>query len=81
MNDWLVEILRCPISGEKLRAADAAEVERLRGQREKGELFSHKGIPLEEPFEGGLVNESATYFYRVADDIPTLLPDEAVSLG
>lgn len=81
MNDWLVDVLRCPISGEKLRAADAALVERLRQQMQNAELFSHKGIPLEEPFEGGLVNESATYFYRIADGIPTLLPDEAISLS
>ena len=81
MNDWLLEILRCPISGEKLHAADGELVLRLRKQRETGELFSHKGIPLEEPFEGGLVNESRTYFYRIADGIPTLLPDEAVGIG
>jgi uncharacterized protein YbaR (Trm112 family) len=80
MNDWLVEILRCPISREKLHAADGQLVERLRKQMQAGELFSHKGIPLDEPFESGLVNESSSYFYRVTDDIPTLLPDEAIAL-
>jgi uncharacterized protein YbaR (Trm112 family) len=80
MNDWLMEILRCPISGEKLHRADAPLVERLRARQQSADLFSHKGIAVEQPFEAGLVNQSATYFYRVADDIPTLLPDEAIAL-
>lgn len=80
MNAWLLEIIKCPITGQKLRVADPALVESLVARQRTGELFSHKGIPIAEPFESGLVNESADYFYRVADDIPTLLADEAVAL-
>lgn len=81
MNDWLLEIMKCPLSGEKLSAADAATVQRVGAQQRSGQLYSHKGLLIEQTFDAGLVNHSQTYFYRVSDGIPTLLPDEAVSIG
>jgi uncharacterized protein YbaR (Trm112 family) len=80
MNAWLLEIIKCPLSNEKLRPAEPAVVERLAAKQRAGQLFSHKGLQLEEPFESGLVNESSTFFYRISDGIPTLLPDEAISI-
>lgn len=81
MNDWLLEILKCPISGEKLQIAGSDLVASLQAKQQSAALFSHKGIQLDEPFEGGLTNQSATYFYCISDDIPSLLPDEAVSIA
>ena len=81
MNDWLLEIMKCPLSGERLTIADAELVDRLRQQQRDHQLLSHKGIPIADPFDSGLVNQSRTYFFRIADGIPTLLPDEAVALS
>ena len=80
MNDWLLEIIKCPLSNEKLLPAESAIVESLAARQRSGQLFSHKGIVLDEPFEEGLVNASGTFFYRISDGIPTLLPDEAVAI-
>lgn len=80
MNEWLIEIIKCPLSNEKLHLAEASIVEELAARQRSGQLFSHKGIQIDEPFEEGLINESATFFYRIADGIPTLLPDEAIAL-
>ncbi len=81
IQDWILEVLRCPITGQPLRAADSALVARLQEQQRSAGLTSHKGIPLEEPFQDGLINQGSNYFYRIADGIPTLLPDEAVSIN
>ena len=80
MNDWLLEIMKCPLSGERLVIADASLVDGLRTKQRNHQLFSHKGIPIDDGFEGGLINQSQTFFYRIADGIPTLLPDEAIGL-
>lgn len=80
MNDWLLNIIRCPITGRALEIASPEMVARLREQAQAGQLFSHKGIALDQAFEGGLVDQSHAFFYRIQDGIPSLLPDEAVSL-
>ncbi|MCC6512181.1 MAG: Trm112 family protein [Pirellulaceae bacterium] len=80
MNEWLLEIIRCPITGQSLRLADDDLVQRFRQQQVTGQLFSHKGIKIESPLDAGLVNANGSYFYRMADNIPSLLADEAISL-
>lgn len=80
MNDWLLNIIRCPITAQPLRAAEAELVSKLSKQACAGQLFSHKGIAINEAFDAGLVDASQTYFYRIQNGIPSLLPDEAVSL-
>lgn len=80
MNDWLLSIIRCPITGQPLEVAKPEMVNLLRERAQAGQLFSHKAIAIDPAFEGGLVDHSQVYFYRIQDGIPSLLPDEAVSL-
>ncbi len=80
MNDWLLQIIRCPITGQPLQAASSELVDRLREKSQAGQLLSHKGIAINHEFDAGLVNQAQTYFYRIQDGIPSLLPDEAISL-
>lgn len=80
MNDWLLDILVCPLSREKLLIAEPALVEQLVVKQKAGQLFSHKGIKIEQTFDSGLVNQSHTRFYPISNSIPSLLPDEAISL-
>jgi hypothetical protein len=56
MNEWLLQIIRCPITGQPLQLADAELVSQLRSQRSSGQLFSHKGIPIEDDFDSGLLS-------------------------
>ncbi len=81
MNDWLFEVIRCPLSREPLSRADQETVSRLTALQASQQLFSHKGLPVTETFQSGLVNQSHTWFFRITDNIPALLPDEAVSLA
>lgn len=80
MNDWLLNILICPLSGEKLTFAASQLVEQLYAKQQAGQLFSHKGIKIEQAFDAGLVNQSCTRFYPMSNSIPSLLPDEAISI-
>ncbi len=81
MNDWLLNMIRCPITGQSLELASVDLVTGLREQAQAGTLTSHKGLAIPPAFEGGLVNQSRTYFYRIQDGIPSLLPDEAIALN
>ncbi len=80
MNDWLLGIIRCPITSQPLQLAGTELVEQLRAKASSGNLLSHKGIAIQPGFDGGLVDQSQSYFYRIQDGIPSLLPDEAISL-
>lgn len=73
------DILRCPISGLPLRAADAEVVNRLAEAQRGSSLRNRNGEPA-EPFEGGLVTQDGTWFYPIRSGIPVLLPGEAVKL-
>ena len=80
MHSWLIEILQCPLTGERLCVADSADIARLQQLQRAKQLYSHKGIPLDQAFDSGLVNQSRTRFYLVSNEIASLLPDEAVAL-
>lgn len=81
MNEWLLRIIRCPLTSQPLEMANPALVDKLLEQSQAGQLFSHKGIAVDAEFDAGLVDQTHTYFYRIRDGIPSLIPDEAVSLS
>jgi len=76
---WVLDLIRCPITLEKLEVAPADLVERLRASLRSGKLTNRLGAGVSENFQSGLVNESKSWFYPVIDEIPTLLPDEAIA--
>lgn len=80
MPTWLLQLVRCPITLENLDLAPAELVERLRGAVRDGKLTNRLGVAVSDDFQMGLVNASGTWFYPVADDIPTLVPDEAITV-
>ena len=62
MNDWLLQIIRCPITGQPLQLAGQALIDQLREKSRDGKLFSHKGIAIGQDFESGLIDQSQAYF-------------------
>lgn len=78
--DWLLNILRCPNSGESLELAAEELVDELESRRKAAGLTNSLGVPSDLHFDAGLVNRSQTFFYPILNSIPTLVPGEAISL-
>jgi len=76
----MLACIRCPITQEDLSLAENSVVERLRADQANGTLVGTLGIQVTETFDGGLVNQSGTYFYPIRDGIPCLVPGEAVAI-
>ena len=47
---------------------------------ERGEVSNRGGKQVEKKMDGGLVREDEKYLYRIEDEIPIMLIDEAVPL-
>ncbi len=80
MNQWLLEIVQCPLCQEPLIQAEPSLVEALLVQFREHKLTNQLGIPIDDEFEAGLVNQSRTYFYPVRGGIPTLIAEEAITI-
>jgi uncharacterized protein len=78
--DHLLEILRCPQDRSRLRRADAELVQRLNRAITAGALKNAAGEPIEKPLDGGLIREAGDLMYPIIDEIPVMLPDEAIDL-
>lgn len=76
---WVLDLIRCPITLEKLEVAPADLVDRLRVLVRSGKLTNRIGASVTDEFHSGLVNASNNWFYPVIDEIPTLVPDEAIA--
>jgi uncharacterized protein YbaR (Trm112 family) len=79
--DHLLEILRCPQSRTRLHVAPPDVVARVNRAIDAGTLTNLAGERLERPVDGGLIREAGDLFYPVIDQIPVLLPDEAIELA
>lgn len=79
MPAWVLELIRCPITRQKLDIASVELIERLRASLRDGKLMNRLGTNVMDDFQSGLLNESKSWFYPVVDDIPTLVPDEAIA--
>ena len=79
MPPWILDLIRCPITLQKLELAPVDLVERLRTLLHDGKLVNRLGANVTDDFQSGLLIESKSWFYPVVDDIPTLVPDEAIA--
>jgi len=76
----ILDILRCPESGQTLRLAPPELIRNLEGRRAAGGIRDRAGKQIGEPFAAGLLREDGLVFYRVRDGIPILLIDESILL-
>jgi uncharacterized protein YbaR (Trm112 family) len=77
----LLELLRCPHSGQSLRIASIAELDAINQKIEASACNDASGEPVALTAEAGLVSQDGQWFYAIRDAIPTLIPEEAIRLG
>ena len=73
----LLEILRCPETGQRLSPADEPLIRRLQAEQKAGTLKNRGGV-LAERFETALVTLDGSRIYPVRSCIPVLLVEEAL---
>jgi uncharacterized protein YbaR (Trm112 family) len=76
----LLEILVCPETHQRLRLAEAGLLARLQGAQREGKLLNRAGEAIAEGFEAALVREDGAFAYRITEQIPVMLIDEAIPL-
>lgn len=79
----LLELLRCPESGQRLSAAPPEVLAALEARRREGTLGVASTAPQwnpAQPLEAVLVREDGQLGYPVQDGIPILLPGHGFSI-
>jgi uncharacterized protein YbaR (Trm112 family) len=74
----LLDILCCPVTKAPLRLASAAELEALNRAIAEGTVRTEAGAAPSGPAGGALVTRDGRTIYRIEDDIPVMLADEAI---
>lgn len=74
MDEFLLSLVRCPTSGQKLRPASDQELERL------NQLLAASADSV-SPVQAALITDDGSTAYRVIDGIPDLISGEAIPLS
>ena len=80
----LLELLRCPQTGQRLAVAAPQLLAELEAQRRAGTLLVEAAQPqwnTSEPLETVLVREDGRIGYPVQGGIPILLPDHGIKVA
>ena len=76
----LLELLRCPQTGQKLSVATPDAFDRLLERQKAGTLMHANGDPVSRVFKVALITEDGSRGYVVSDGIAILLISEAILL-
>lgn len=77
----LLAILKCPISGQRLRDAAPEWVTAVNTTIASGRLYDVGQRQVDAPIDAALITEDETLLYPVRGEIPTLIPDWAIRCG
>jgi len=78
--DWLLEWIRCPQTGERLRIADRELIADVHRLAQDGKLFDTMGRTISRFSSQGLISENGKWLYRMDGSTPSMLADEAIEL-
>jgi uncharacterized protein len=74
----LLDILCCPVSKVPVKSLNKNQLDALNAAVARGDIRTTVGEPVKEPLQSGLITMDAKVIYRVEDDIPVMLADQAI---
>ncbi len=79
MDKRLLDILCDPVTKSPVRPLSADELQALGRAVATGKVSTEGGAPVKAAPAAGLITRDGRTIYRVEDDIPVMLPDEAIA--
>lgn len=78
MDKRLLDILCCPVSKSPVRLLSRAQLDTINAAIRGGAVETVAGAAVGTALAAGLVTEDGKVIYRIEDDIPVMLADEAI---
>jgi len=78
MDKRLLDILCCPVSKSPVRLLSRAQLDAINAAIRGGSIETVAGAAVGTALAAGLVTEDGKVIYRIEDDIPVMLADEAI---
>lgn len=79
MDKRLLDILCCPVTKSPLRMLADGELVALNRAIDAKNVVSANGIAVSGTVASGLITRDGRNIYRIDDDIPVMLADEAIA--
>lgn len=77
----LYTILACPVTGQRLRLLEPDEIGVLNQKIASGAVKHRGGAAADTSLDGGLATSDADFVYPIFDDLPYLLPEDAIRVS
>ena len=78
LDKRLLEILRCPASGQALNPMTSAQLQRLNLAIREGTVFDAEGGVIDVTLNDALLTRNMDRIYRIDDGIPVMLVSESI---
>jgi len=75
----LLDILCCPVTKTPVRVLSSGELDALNRAIVAGAVRNDAGTAVKTSASAGLITRDGRTIYRVEDDIPVMLADEAIA--
>lgn len=81
IDEKLLTLVQCPISGQKLAIAAKEVVAALNEKIGSGSIRDRSDQLIQQTLDQGLITEDGARLYPVRGGIPTLIADNAIELN
>lgn len=79
MDQHLLDILRCPVSGQPLALLGKDKLKQLNAAIAGGRVRQQDGEPVSAPLTEALRTANGSTLYPVRNGIPVMLEDQSIS--
>ncbi|TLY52868.1 MAG: hypothetical protein E6K53_02825 [Gammaproteobacteria bacterium] len=79
MDKRLLDILCCPVSKTPVKLMNRTQLDALNREIAQHMVKTTAGVEVQSALAAGLITTDGKLIYRIDDDIPVMLADEAVA--